>query len=165
MERTKLTNPNELNQKNWPKPKNRNKPSQTNPTKPTQTAKKLKMYRCHHNSSLQMWWQFFLWVWFRKNRVANKVRNKWINCNLRLDWGIGLKFILLEELLLLFHQDEFDWHWFWTCYSIFFFSKMPIDINMLIRTNFELSNWKFNYENVVMTKFRCHCMARIDKVI
>ena len=32
--------------------------------------------------------------------------------HIRTDWAIGLKFRVIEKLLLLFHRNESDWHWY-----------------------------------------------------
>ena len=68
---------------------------------------------------------------------------KWIACKPRTDWAMGPKFGALEELLLLFRRDEFDWHWSCPKYLIlsyiyiyiFFNSKMQINVNTLIHKN------------------------------
>ena len=41
-----------------------------------------------------------------------------ITCNPKIDWAIERKFGVLDELILLFYRDEFDWSLFCTEYFI-----------------------------------------------
>ena len=105
-------------------------------------------------------WDFFIWhVIFRLGfaRVHKKLwvcvcvrqrSKKWITCSPKTDSAIGVKFGVLEELIL-FLRDEFNWNrscpqYFITCFH--FFQKMQIDVNTLPCVNFQLSNWNFNYK-------------------
>ena len=59
--------------------------------------------------------------YFHENKASFMRKQKWITCNPRSNWTLQLNSGGLEELLLLFH--EFDWNQFCRSCSLFFLNK------------------------------------------